>query len=543
MTLGSLFDGIGGFPLAAQSCGIEPLWASEIEPSCIEITRRHFPNMIHLGSVTDINGAAIPPVDIISFGSPCQDLSIAGKQTGLDGERSGLFMEAVRIIKEMRCATNGRYPAYAIWENVPGAYSSNKGEDFRRVIEALSESEIPMPRSGKWAESGLVRVSDRELAWRTFDAQYWGVPQRRKRIYLVTDFRGRSAGEILFKPESMLGYTPQGRKEGQETPAAAGGGIKSAGFIDRAPAGAGSIGFQEEMCPTLRAGLLPSVMCAGFSGQNSVTATLEFYPECAPCLRVGVKPNCLQGVFEMSHANEVLRKSDGDICPTLQSRMGTGGNQVPIVFCKATRPHSADEAQKWVMANVSPTLNAFDTGEARADVIVAQPSYCIAGNIVDRSETAGANGVGAKEDCSYTLNTVDHHAVAYSFMPQQKAEATGFSKEVSCCLVNGTNPGYQNAVAYCIDCRNLSANCELYHTLQSKPGGGWSLNYLGCLFYRWIVRRLTPRECERLQGFPDDWTIYDTKGLEIKDSPRYRALGNSIAVPCAVRVFRGILSL
>lgn len=503
MTLGSLFDGIGGFPLAAQSCGIEPLWASEIEPSCIEITKQHFPGMVHLGSVTAINGAEIPPVDIISFGSPCQDLSIAGKQTGLDGERSRLFMEAVRIIKEMRCATNGRYPAYAIWENVPGAYSSNKGEDFRRVIEALAESKIPMPQSGKWAESGLVRVSDREIAWRTFDAQYLGVPQRRKRIYLVTDFRGRSAGEILFKPESLLGYTPQSGKEGQEPPTAAGGCANSAGFIDRAPAGAGSIGYQEEMCPTLRAGLLPSVMCAGFSGQNSVTATLEYYPECAPCLRTGVTPNCLQGVFEMSHANEVLRKTDGGICPTLQSRMGTDGNQVPVVFDK---------------------------------------SYCIAGNIVDRSDTAGANGVGAKADCSYTLNTVDRHAVTYSFLPQRKAEGTGFSEEVSCCLINGTNPGYQNAVAYCVDCRSLSTNRELYHTLQSKPGGGWSLNYLGCLFYRWIVRRLTPRECERLQGFPDDWTRYDTKGLEIKDSPRYRALGNSIAVPCAVRVFRGILS-
>ena len=142
--------------------------------------------------------------------------------------------------------------------------------------------------------------------------------------------------------------------------------------------------------------------------------------------------------------------------------------------------------------------------------VVFDKSYCIAGNIVDRSETTGANGVGAKEDCSYTLNTVDRHAVAYSFLPQQKAEGMGFSRDVSYCLINGTNPGYQNAVVY--------------------------------LLYRWIVRRLTPRECERLQGFPDDWTRYDTHGLEIKDSPRYRALGNSIAVPCAVRVFRGILN-
>lgn len=462
MTLGSLFDGIAGFPLAAQTCGIETLWASEIEPSCIEITKQHFPYMRHLGSVTDIDGAEIPPVDIISFGSPCQDLSVAGKQVGLGGKRSGLFMEAVRIIKEMREATNGKYPAYAIWENVPGAFSSNKGEDFRRVIEALAEAKIPVPKSRKWAGSGLVRVRDRELAWRTINAQFWGVPQRRKRIYLIAAFGGRCAGELLFKPESLLGYTPQGRKEGKETSAAFGNCTACAGFIGRAPAEARSIGYQEEMSPTLRAGLIPEVMCAGFSGQNSITGTPEYYPECAPCVRKAVIPDCLQGVFEMSHADEVLRKTDGGICPTLQARMGTGGNQVPVTFC-------------------------------------------IAGNIIDRSDTAGANGAGVKEECSYTLNTVDRHAVAC-----------------------------------CVDCRNLNCTRELYHTLQSKNGGGWSLNYIGCLLFRMVARRLTPRECERLQGFPDDWTRYDTQGREIKDSPRYRALGNSIAVPCAVRVFRGI---
>lgn len=358
MTLGSLFDGIAGFPLAASYYGIKTLWASEIEPHCVEITKRHFPLMEHLGSVTDINGAEIPPVDIITFGSPCQDLSVAGKQKGLSGERSGLFLEAVRIIREMRCATNGIYPAYAIWENVPGAFSSNKGGDFRRVLEALAESEIPMPKSRKWARSGMVRLRDREIAWRTIDAQYWGVPQRRKRIYLVVSFGSRSAGEILFKPESLLGYTPQSGKEGQEAPVAVRSCVKSAGFIDRAPAEAGSIGYQEEMCPTLRAGLLPAVMCAGFSGQNSITATPEYYI------------------------------SDSGVNSTLVSK---------------------------------------------------GPS-----------------------------------AVIYK------------------------------------------------------------------LLSRWIARRLTPRECERLQGFPDDWTRFDTTSNEIKDFHRYKALGNSIAIPCAVRVFRGI---
>lgn len=205
LTLGSLFDGIAGFPYAADQLGIETLWTSEIEPAPSEISKRHFPNAIQLGDVTKINGAEIPPVDIISFGSPCQDMSVAGNRAGLEGNRSSLFHEAVRIIREMRSKTNGEYPTYAIWENVPGAFSSNKGEDFRRVLEEISETEIPMPDGGKWAESGMVELSDRSVAWRTFDAQYWGVPQRRKRIYLIADFRGKRAAEILFKSESVSG--------------------------------------------------------------------------------------------------------------------------------------------------------------------------------------------------------------------------------------------------------------------------------------------------------------------------------------------------
>ena len=156
MTLGSLFDGIAGFPLAARRKGIKTVWVSEIEPDCIDIAKRHFPEALQLGDITQIDGAKIPVVDIISFGSPCQDLSVAGKQTGLDGSRSGLFMEAVRITREMREKTNGQYPKYIIWENVAGAFSSNKGEDFRRVLEEITQSNISMPKSGKWATAGMV---------------------------------------------------------------------------------------------------------------------------------------------------------------------------------------------------------------------------------------------------------------------------------------------------------------------------------------------------------------------------------------------------
>lgn len=221
LTLGSLFDGIAGFPYAAKRFGIETKWTSEIEPSPSEISARHFPNAKQLGDVTKINGAEIEPVDIISFGSPCQDMSVAGNRAGLDGNRSSLFHEAVRIIREMRNKTNGEYPTYAIWENVCGAFSSNKGEDFRRVLEEITEAEIPVPQNGKWAESGMVELPDRSVTWRTFDAQYWGVPQRRRRIYLVADFRGQRTAEILFKPESVSGDIAKSGETRQGTSAVA----------------------------------------------------------------------------------------------------------------------------------------------------------------------------------------------------------------------------------------------------------------------------------------------------------------------------------
>ena len=212
-TLGSLFDGIGGWPLAATKQGINPVWAAEIEPFPIEVTKKHFPTMKHLGDITGINGAEIEPVDIICMGSPCQDLSTAGKREGLAGARSGLFMDAVRIVREMREVTNGKYPRFVVWENVPGAFSSNKGNDFRAVLEEITKSSIPMPESGRWAKAGMVRSNGCEVAWRTLDAQYWGVPQRRKRIFLVADFRGQRAGEILFKPESVCRNTAEGSGE------------------------------------------------------------------------------------------------------------------------------------------------------------------------------------------------------------------------------------------------------------------------------------------------------------------------------------------
>lgn len=206
LTLGSLFDGIGVFPLAASQYDITPIWASEVENAPVAITRRHFPNMIQLGDITKINGGEIPPVHIITFGSPCQNLSNIGNREGLAGSQSGLFFEALRIIKEMRHATHGVYPTIVVWENVMGAFSSSHRMDFKAVLEAFTNTEIPMPDSRTWAKAGMVRKQGIEICWRLLDAQFWGtptLPQRRRRIFLVADFGAERAKEILFKPRNM----------------------------------------------------------------------------------------------------------------------------------------------------------------------------------------------------------------------------------------------------------------------------------------------------------------------------------------------------
>lgn len=458
MTLGSLFDGSGTCPLAATLCGIKPVWASEIEPYPIRVARKNFPEMLHLGDITKINGAEIEPVDIVTFGSPCQDLSLAGKQKGLiDGRRSILFFEAIRIIKEMRGATHGKYPRFAVWENVPGAFSSNKGRDFLSVLRALVEaaggkpSDVPEPpaKAGKlkWGGAGIIVGDGYSIAWRVLDAEYWGVPQRRKRIYLVCDFAGGRAGEILFKREGLRGDFAQSRKTRKET---------AAGIV-------GSAGGS----------------CRAFHLQ-----------------------------------------------------------QDPI------------------SGNVSPCIG----GQHQATVGVV---YALQGNGIDRSDTAGCNGKGWREDVCYTLNTVDKPAVAYS-----------------------------------ADCRNLRLNKEVSGTLQAKTNGGYSLNYqnpvvydargngdgqiiptltgdhesrvtdytalcigngqldqiymsdtagtLNCMhdqqavllkkLWRYIVRRLTPLECCRLQGFPDWWE----DGVNGSDSARYKMWGNGMALPCVLYVMEGI---
>lgn len=523
MKLMSLFDGSGGFPLAASLCGIEPVYASEVEPYPIAVTKSRFPNMKHLGDVSRIKGAEIEPVDIITFGSPCQDMSVAGKRAGLkhtavgdeETTRSGLFMEAIRIIKEMRVRTNGIYPRFAVWENVPGAFSSNRGEDFRLVLEEfikITEPDAVMPAvpQAGWAYADCISGDGWSLAYRVFDAQHWGVPQRRRRIYLVADFRGECAQEILFKRESLRGYFEAGRTPWQGIAADAqncvgtddrageipcqqiiidniGGQTEyarqsdtapclkathyknppyitvSAGFCPEESAKTRGVGYAEEQNPTLRAGAVPAVVYdARGNGDGQIVSTITGDHNNRitdyTCLVVEPAVRCYDiGEARLRTPSEYIEKT-----PTLTARCGTGGNNVPGVV------------------------------------------YCLQSNGIDRADTAGCNGKGVCEDKCYTLNTIDR--------------------------------------------------------------------------LRYIVRRLTPTECARLQGFPDWWGEIPKKDnltddeytfwLNVRntyakinnkttkeyskeqmlswynklhsDSSEYKMWGNGIALPNALYVMQGI---
>ena len=276
LKLGSLFDGSGGFPLAGMLNGIRPVWASEIEPFPMLVTTKRIPQMKHLGDIRKINGGEIEPVDIITFGSPCQDMSVAGTHEGLAGQRSGLFFEAVRVIREMREATDGHYPRYIVWENVPGAFSSRRGEDFRAVLEeicSLAGEEDHLPRPQAWPGAGCILGNGSSAAWRVLDACGWGVPQRRRRIYLVGDLGGCSAGKILFESEVVSGYSAAGFSAWQRTARSAQNGARetgsdrltifSGGFrMENSMRGGRTIGWQDETAPTLSA--------AGAAGQSGV---------------------------------------------------------------------------------------------------------------------------------------------------------------------------------------------------------------------------------------------------------------------------------
>ncbi|WP_302513159.1 DNA cytosine methyltransferase [Ruminococcus callidus] len=481
LTLGSLFDGSGGFPLAGLLTGIVPVWSSEIEPFAIRVTEKRLPQVQHFGNISGLHGAKLPPVDIITFGSPCQDMSIAGKRTGLNGSRSSLFHEAIRIIQEMRCASNGKYPRYIVWENVPGAFSSNGGEDFRCVLEAIcsvKDSSISIPRpAGKWTKAGEILAESYSLAWRVLDAQYWGVPQRRKRIFLVADFDGRRAGKILFESEGLSGYSAESLRAWQRTAGSAADGFGTAG-----------------LCLCDQGGERIDIL-------KERTATLRAEAHHPPC------------VLENHPADSRLQISENGKVQTLTSRCGTGGGNVPLLMdtpktLKIRCGKAGGGKGSLIQENKSATLscnndqtvfqpkaygissfssNAMLSGNPHSGIyeadtartldtsdqspsknqggIAVLESYALQGSMIGRSDQNGPQGGGVNKEVAFTLNATDHHAVY--------AASTGnFS----------------------------SAFRETTPTLLARDHKDPSIVSSG-----YAVRRLTPQECARLQGFPDQW--------------------------------------
>jgi len=471
VTLGSLFDGSGTAPLCATILGWNPLWASEIEPYPIAVTTARFPKMQHLGSITEINGAEVAPVDVIVGGSPCQDLSVAGKQAGLtEGTRSNLFYEMTRIIREMRGATNGKYPRFVVWENVPGAFSSNKGRDFHAVVQAfcaLADDSVHIPRPAEdtktgrltWKTAGAIVGDGWSFAWRVLDAQFWGVPQRRRRIFAVLDFGSERAGEILFERTGLPWNSEPRGETGEGAPADAvgcadrGGGVVGAFCTGAAPA-AGSIGYSERVAPTLKAG------------------------QCA---------------FPMG----------------------------AVVY----EPMSLKE-ENWAEADAKNALRAGASKSSHAVV------YALQGNGIDRSLTAGCNGAGWREGEMYTLNTIDRPSVVYSIDQQGSKGTANYDENVICTILTSGTP---HAVVF--DARG-NGNGDVAATLTGDHQNRVT-DYTNIAVEkrrRYIVRRLTPTECARLQGFPDWWT----DGVPGSDTAKYKMWGNGMALPCVLAVLNGI---
>lgn len=453
--------------------------------------------MKHYGDITKINGAEAPVVDIITGGSPCQDLSVAGKRAGLAGERSGLFMEQIRIVKEMRERerATGRTgwmvrPRYMVWENVPGAFSSGnpKGADFAAVIEEIIKVAEPgaavsvcVPNGG-WTKSGCYHAEDGSwsIAWRVHDAQFWGVPQRRKRIALVADFGGLSAPEILFERKGLSGDFETGGTPGEETAGAVGGSAE----------GARKTAIPINTMIATRGKALGRGTGFGVSNPGDPAFTISAAHEHA--------------VFCLDANENGGQSRDSVLAISFQERAGKPGGGKGILV---QHEHVATLNNQSVLQIGCDVYNQEITGEVAASLTAASGGtntsgpkvFCLQGNGIDRADTAGCNGRGWREDQCYTLNTMhDQQAV----------------------------------LCYGLDCEH-NAYKDQYGTMRAHSSGGAEHKVM----VGTTVRRLTPLECERLQGYPDGWTDIgewvDSKGKKHKDadSPRYKALGNSIALP------------
>ena len=663
LTLGSLFDGSGGFPLGGLISGITPVWASEIEPFPIRVTTKRLPFMKHYGDISQMDGGKIEPVDIITFGSPCTDMSVAGRRAGLEGQQSVLFYQAIRIIKEMRCATNGKYPRYIVWENVPGAFSSNSGEDFKAVLEAVigvaePETQVPMPEKSRWPYADCYMGDGWSVAYRVLDAQFWGVPQRRKRIYLVADFAGGRAFDILFKSEGLSGYSAEGFRSWQRTAGSAAdctgtaslclndqGGqrmdvtddvtatlraeahhppcvLESAGFCTEHSSKSRSIGYEEETSPTLRAGVVPATVYENHSHDTRYTGPIDTAPTVSATYGMGgnnqpfvvseetpktlkIRSGCEGGgkgaLIQENKSATLSCNNDQTLfepcnwdgqqtAPTLTAHNAGGNQRMPDknhfncvlqaygICSKESNAMKSDNPHSGIYeADTSRTIdgNGGNPGCNQGGIAVVE-SYAIQGSMIGRDDKNGPQGDGINEDVSFTLNTVDRHAV-YTMTTGSFAQVS----EDKAPTVLARDYKDPTAVCYGIgrDTFNQGKNAKFAPTFEPELQPTLVAKGPGAIQSGYTVRRLTPTECARLQGFPDWWcddlgiaepTMADiqywydvfethrrimgssTKPKSLKqiakwlrdphsDAAEYKMWGNGVALPCVVFVLSGIV--
>ena len=600
LKLGSLFDGSGGFPLAGALCGVEPVWAAEIEPYPIAVTRSRFPNMKHLGDISKINGGEIEPVDVITFGSPCQDLSVAGKRAGLKHEangdeettRSGLFMEAVRIIKEMRRKTNGQYPRAILWENVPGAFSSNGGQDFRLVCEELIkivEPSATMPEvpKGGWNYADSYVGNGWSLAYRVFDAQYWGVPQRRRRVYLVADFGGECAREILFEREGLRGYFTEGGTPWQTAPTDAKGSTPaddSTGEEGRGRQLDGVVPYTLKIRSGVDVDSKGKAAGKGALIQTNKAATLACNNDqylFQPISNTHIIDN-VGGQAEYAKSSTV----NGTLRAERQGLVAYSFDSLSSNSMKSKNPHSGCRE-----VDVAKTLDTTDPNPSKnqGGIAVVEPVYSIENHPADsrvnvddsgkvqtltgRMGTGGGNVPMVMEKKPVIClqgNCIDRPAVVYAVDQgggKSSANVTE-NKAPTLCTTHGGEP------AVCITTGGFTQTTEeVSPTLMARD---WKDPT--CVITNYIVRRLTPTECARLQGFADWWSTVETKKkftdeeyhfwLDVRnthakingrkaqdytrkqmlnwynklwtDSAEYKMWGNGIALPTALYCLQGI---
>jgi DNA (cytosine-5)-methyltransferase 1 len=450
LTFGSLFAGVGGFDMGFEQAGWDCKFQVEWDKNCQQILNKHWPDVPKWLDVSDVNGAEIPPVDCIIFGSPCQDLSVAGKRAGLEGERSGLFHEAVRIIKEMRDATNGTFPRWTVWENVAGALSSNNGRDFGTVINEMA-------KAGAHLQEYAV-----------LDAQYFSVPQRRVRVFLVSCFDSATAERcpdpLLPVTESLRGDTKKGKQKRQS----------AARTLTEGTGGDGGI-----------------VNAIGASIYHKSTV-------------VNQDVNCghlvTEGAILGSDVVGSLNTSDAKM---ISNQYVNENKCVVEPYVKSRRAQSVDDDETWIEGKVNPTLNSFDVGDTRTTTAVLEPV------LFENSYRDGARIAhdGVTQTLTSKMGTGGGNTpmIATAYSIREDAKANTFS---------ATELDHANA---------LSA-------LRPSPQSHHAQMFIA---QPMAVRRLTPIECEKLQGWGVDHTRWKPDGTEMADTHRYRMIGNGVASPVA----------